>query len=398
MIKVLVVEDDDAKAAAVEGVVLEIDPAAVCQRERNVADAVAAARSGDRYDLMVLDLLMPMRAGGELAPEGGLRALDALVSRYAGVRIGQVVALTSFDELAGRQEQKLRQHGVLVLRYGLGVPWEDELSRILLRIVDSGSGGREEGHFDALFVTALDAIELDGVLSLPLGWREMPDVPGVHVGTIGGDLRRRCLALACPEMGMPVAAAVVGDAIHRYRPRVVVMTGIAAGIGDSMDFGDILVADVVWDYGAGKLRGDGRGSRFSPAPSQRRVDESIVARVRATRRRGTGHILEQWRGAPVPARPPRVHVGPLASGAAVVADESVVEQIRGYNRKVIGVEMEAYGVVVAAQTSSAPRPSVMICKSVCDFGTFAKGDDYQAYAAFTSARFALDVLEQYPLK
>ena len=66
------------------------------------------------------------------------------------------------------------------------------------------------------------------------------------------------------------------------------------------------------------------------------------------------------------------------------------------NRKVIAIEMEAYGVYLACRTSATPRPKCFAAKAVCDFGTPPKTDEHQRYAAYTSAsfiyEFALDQL------
>jgi nucleoside phosphorylase len=77
----------------------------------------------------------------------------------------------------------------------------------------------------------------------------------------------------------------------------------------------------------------------------------------------------------------------VASGAAVLQNKETVKQIVSHNRKVIGVEMETYGVFMAARLCSDPKPVAMSMKSVCDFADKDKGDDYQRYAAYTSTRF-----------
>jgi hypothetical protein len=42
-------------------------------------------------------------------------------------------------------------------------------------------------------------------------------------------------------------------------------------------------------------------------------------------------------------------------------------------------------VYAAAQEASLPQPKVFSMKSICDYADEKKGDEYQAYAAFTSA-------------
>ena len=50
--------------------------------------------------------------------------------------------------------------------------------------------------------------------------------------------------------------------------------------------------------------------------------------------------------------------------------------------------MEAYGVMAAAYYSGPSRPRAVAIKSVCDFADPAKNNEWQAYAAYTSAALA----------
>jgi nucleoside phosphorylase len=91
---------------------------------------------------------------------------------------------------------------------------------------------------------------------------------------------------------------------------------------------------------------------------------------------------------PKPKNLLKMHVGAVASGASVIQNQQVVEQyIDKYNRKLLGIEMEIYGLYFAAMNVSKRRPTVFAIKSVCDFADSAKSDDFQAYAAYTSSQF-----------
>jgi len=64
-------------------------------------------------------------------------------------------------------------------------------------------------------------------------------------------------------------------------------------------------------------------------------------------------------------------------------------------RKLLGVEMEVYGVYAAAAYSNRPKPAVFAMKAVCDFGDEKKDDAHQAYAAYTSANALKGFVEAY---
>jgi len=108
-------------------------------------------------------------------------------------------------------------------------------------------------------------------------------------------------------------------------------------------------------------------------------------------------VQQGWDGTPNEHKL-AVQIGPVGSGAAVLADRSKIEAILQHNRKLIGVEMEIYGIYQAARNCIEPRPLAIAMKSICDFGRSDKSDEFKSYAAFTSARylyeFALQELAQ----
>jgi nucleoside phosphorylase len=81
-------------------------------------------------------------------------------------------------------------------------------------------------------------------------------------------------------------------------------------------------------------------------------------------------------------------------GAAdqVIDDASRVLEIQKNWRKLIGVEMETYGVYRAVHESPEPKPRVVSFKAVCDFAA-EKSDSWQEYAAFMAAEFAVAFLK-----
>jgi nucleoside phosphorylase len=84
-----------------------------------------------------------------------------------------------------------------------------------------------------------------------------------------------------------------------------------------------------------------------------------------------------------------IRIGPMASGASVLAHADVVRSIQDQNRDLLAVEMEAYGVMAAA---AACEVSALAIKSVCDFADANKDDGWQDYAAYTSAAYFAELL------
>lgn len=175
-----------------------------------------------------------------------------------------------------------------------------------------------------------------------------------------------------------------------FRPKYLVMLGICAGIPGKNNLGDVIVADPGWDWGCGKRGIDPNGSPvFQAAPYQMPLNKGISQL--ASDLANDPSVLSAIRGGWTKEMPQglfRIHVGPMASGASVIADDDSARLIATQNRELLAIEMEAYAVMAAAEYASDPKPTAIIIKSVCDYADANKNDDWQKYASYTSAAFA----------
>ena len=195
-----------------------------------------------------------------------------------------------------------------------------------------------------------------------------------------------------PEMGMTSAAVTTMKLIEHFRPKYVVMTGIAAGVAkldiERQEYGDVVVPDVVWNYAAGKFVPASKteiafgGVGFIPRPLVLKTDPDILK------------IIEK--AIKSPENEYHAHIGPMACGTTVVASSEIIDkQIYGQYDKTAGLDMESYAVMYACQNATAPRPIPIIAKSVCDFANEQKSDQFQKFAAFTSSQFAKFLFEKF---
>lgn len=194
------------------------------------------------------------------------------------------------------------------------------------------------------------------------------------------------------EMGMTAAGVLTMKMISAFRPRYVIMVGIAAGIAhkEAVDqiYGDVVVPDVVWDYSSGKFVPSERagvsygGVGFIPRPHFVNTDEAMLDAVKRAMASRENEC--------------HVHIGPMACGSAVVANSEVVaKQIHSQYGNTAALDMESYAVMYAAGQAPAPRPMGLVIKSVCDYADDEKSDQYQKFAAYTSAQFAKLLYEKY---
>ena len=168
------------------------------------------------------------------------------------------------------------------------------------------------------------------------------------------------------------------------------MTGIAAGYkDDKVDFGDILVADQSYDGTNGKIVTLENGDKgFSPNPTPIPLDADIKEKIRSYENRHElfAKIKRGYNGNK-PTSELKIKIGPIVSVPYVVQNEDEFLSFKDNQRKLIGLEMESFGIFYSACNTVNPKPIPIVIKSVCDFGDAHKGDNYQIYAAYTSAKF-----------
>lgn len=200
-------------------------------------------------------------------------------------------------------------------------------------------------------------------------------------------------------MGLTAAAIATTHLALQFKPRLVVMIGIAAGTkSGGKRFGDVLVADPSVDYNSGKISDNGGVREFLPDPYPIGLHprlRSVLHKYRGATTTFDG-IRTKWNAA-LPEGPTRLHVGPVGAADQVIDDPNRIIEITKNWRKLIGVEMETYGVYRACLEAPEPKPRFLSFKSVCDFAA-EKGDSWQAFAAFVAAEFtALFLRESWEL-
>jgi nucleoside phosphorylase len=131
----------------------------------------------------------------------------------------------------------------------------------------------------------------------------------------------------------------------------------------------------------------GASDDFSPNPNPLPISPKILGRLKEWQRERTylDEIAKQWKTTK-PKTTLELHTGPMFSASTVVQSNRPIERTLSQWRKLSAVEMEAYAVHRAATDTVHPAPVFICAKSICDFAK-GKSDDWQPYAAFTSARF-----------
>lgn len=413
MLRILIIDDDPQKCSHV----LDLLGAIPEVSRQNIAVAEDLVRARDilskaYFDLLILDIMLPSIPGEAPTLDAGKQFVRELRMSRTLIKPAHVIGLTSFDDaLTGADSAFLDELWRLIKYDPTSDGWVRQLKLKVHYLIQSKhelQAGTASYDYDLAIITALWKPELKAVMALPLQWEARTfanDGTDYFVGLprAAASPIIRVVAASCSQMGIAPAAVLTTKLIHHFRPRFLAMCGIAAGVKASgVHLGDILIVEQSWDYESGLRRPNVDGdSVLHPDPHH--IPISADLRDKFAQCIGKDKYLADiealWKGEK-PERPIRVRLGPVASGAAIVEDESLVQGVKDHARKLIGIDMETYGVFFASQNCCKPRPSPFSIKSVVDLADPKKNIAFHEYGAFTSAqflwRFALDHLALAP--
>lgn len=403
MFRILIVDDKAEKQGAVVNVIRKIE------MEEDQIEILTAMYAVDakqilsqrRIDIMILDICIPFRVGGDLVRDGGIQLLNEIEASARYTYPKYVIALSEHEDLT--KDFQLKQGIIHTSIYynPQASEWEIRLRQSVstaFSILTNNIIPREY-EYDVAIICALEE-ELKLVKTWIIGLEEkiLPsDEYPFFTGYFEKNNKKYKVVIASStHMGMVPAATLATKLIYNFSPKYIIMTGIAAGIKGKVNMGDAVVAEYVWDYGAGKevvLDGD---SVHRNTIQQINIDTDIANMVRrlAANSNKLLEIQESFIGNK-PDNLFRLHMGAVASGSAVIANHEKIEEVQEQIRDVIAVEMEIFGVYYAAKWAVSPRPKFMAVKSICDFGDNTKSDDYHTYASYTSSKILEVLVKEY---
>ncbi|QCL76471.1 MULTISPECIES: response regulator [Agrobacterium] len=395
--RILIVEDQAEKFGRVHTVLTQSGIL-----KTDIVHAIALTQAydylcQDQFDLMLLDVNIPRRLGEIPVRGGGIELLRELARESELKRPNYIVGLTAFEDVVEEFGPAFQDQLWSLVQYSESSDrW---VSQLLVKVAyieavkrsRNFSDGETHGC-DLAIITALDTVEFSAVKQLPMSWQPLKlphDETRYISGTfLKGSVTKSVIAAAAPRMGLAASAVLAAKMIHQFRPRLLAMVGICAGRVDKVKIGDIVIADPTWDWGSGKIVAEGGKAKFLPSPHQLDLDPDIAGLLREMARdsKVLSDISTNASGTK-PATKLSAHVAPMVSGAAVVSHGPTVDGLLAQHRGIVGVDMEAYSVAAAAQSSGKPRPDFVVIKGVSDYADEHKADDYQEYAASVSALF-----------
>jgi len=408
--RILIVDDENAKVVDICQVLSGAD----IPRDHITVSTTAASALKELkqtyFDLLIIDMNLPDRVG-EAPNVGGGVGLLKRISRGSDVRLPEhIIGLTSNLEALAASREEFAARSWFVEEVGPShTTWKLRLIEKVQYLKareqyqNSGEPGAlqaERPQCDVLFVCALLDPELVAVHAASAAkWELITYVgdPGIYWSTELkiGSKSARAVCVCLPQMGLVAAGVTVAKAITLFRPNLVVMTGICAGRKGDCELGDVIGANLTWDYGSGKFSEVNGSVAFEPAPFQAAASARVVGVL--TELSNDSQIMEKlYRDSPGyrPEKLPKFHVGPLASGAAVQNHKEFFSGVASQQRKILGVDMEAFAVAWACHEALEPQPNWLIIKAVVDFADGTKDSKIQAFGSYLSASMAMSAVEK----
>ena len=406
MIKILIVEDNLYKLGSIKKLLTE--DLMIESKDVHVAENIKEAKRmlvSNVYDLLILDLVLPLESGDSPSPIKGIGFLKDLETNTNLLLPIHIIGLTEFSELKEQYGKDFERYVWYLINYNATeINWQDTLKQKVYHLVNTKKRFVEHLQnkplFDIAIITALNKPEFEKIFELPVEWQSfyIDGDPTCYYRTIMKKNERfvNVVAACAEQMGMTATASLTTKMIYHFKPKYFMMGGICAGLKEKeVNYGDIIIAEQSWDYGSGKIKevkdSDNNNSQilFEPDPRPIQLDASLKAKVNSLLRNSSilYLIYEGCKYAKPKDIRLKAEIGPVASGSYVISSKSKLDEIKAGQRKLLGVEMESYGLYYACQNSKdAPVKAIMI-KSVSDYGDSTKNDTYHDYSSYTSIYF-----------
>ncbi|MER8906646.1 hypothetical protein NKH99_03045 [Mesorhizobium sp. M0854] len=379
MTKVLLLEDEGQKAEAVTNVIREYMANDVQIEIVRSFAKFSGVLATSRFDLVVLDLMVPMR--DDDAPFDVTEQVIELIRASHLNAKAAYVAITQHDELILARGRELAGLGIATVEYSDGAHWIPALKVSLQRAF------RFQEH---------DFVIICG---LPLE-RQVLQSTKAKIGKLFSRNGLNCLevnveqhtgvAVLLPRMGLVEASIATDKAIETFRPKLILIVGICAAFEGRAKLGDILIGSPVWEHQAGKWF----GNEFTLEMYQEAIPDRLDTIIKQEIER-SGHFKALKEDLKALNDPEffegSAAVAPMVSGSAVIASKDMAAMIAEEHKRVLGLDMEMFGVYRAAKRS-VDHVDFFGVKVAVDYANEHKEDRYQRHGAILASRVAVELI------
>ncbi|MFA9274685.1 MAG: hypothetical protein ACEQSE_07375 [Candidatus Aquirickettsiella gammari] len=384
--KILLLEDSPQKQLAVKNLIRSIDQTI----EIELAECFSAYSkkvSTEKYDLIIVDLVV-----AAFRDEADTKDVTDSIVEYTrafdcpNVRTA-AIALTSYNDKAETKFKVLNQNDITVVTFSDDDEWKDTIRTKI-------QSSTPPIKFDFVIICALEK-EANAFKDAGYDVGEQEIIGNLNCRKIKIENKNGSIILS-PRMGLVNAAVTATQAIERFSPSLICMSGICGGVPKKTNIYDVIIPDICHQNDAGKWTKDG----FELEDYSVQIDNTLRTKFNATISNPdfvnlikTGITLTK---SEFPANTEafnfKVMLAPSSSGSAVVANKSVMSSISSQHRKLSSFEMESFAIYEACRLAPN-KPHYFSAKAVVDDGTSNKGDHFHRVACLVSARVTYELIK-----
>lgn len=407
MINILIMDDGTEKVSRIQSVLT-----GMCMVPSKNIEVARSLNSGRRklaekfYDILILDLVLPVNDDDEVEPMKSEGFIDELH------RIGRlkkpiyVIGLSQYEEKVVANHQIFDSKLWKLIHYDLKKnDWELILQNAIESILSTKeqllNSIKEQNKYDIGIICALSEEFEQMKIASALNWKKV-NVEGFSNDFYATEMRTelghtlRIIAGRNNMAGMQAASVMASCMYSLFYVHSIFMTGICAGFkkddkDDTIDFGDIFIAESEYDYGSGKLDNkDELKKEYKGIECNFELKTKMNTFIEEKHPETLINAALESKNLNLMRKNPLIHFKPGACGSYVVANQDFMNKLIETNRKLRGLDMEGYGLYMASHILG--KKSLMI-KCVSDFADSNKGDKYHKMCSYSSAWFLFEYLK-----
>ncbi|KAA6333003.1 5'-methylthioadenosine/S-adenosylhomocysteine nucleosidase [termite gut metagenome] len=409
MIKILIIDDTEDKIFRIKSVI--VNNCNIPESNIDVAKSINSGRKllcDNDYDLLLLDLVLPLQDNEEPDREESPKFIDEIHTNERINLPNQIIGLTQYDESYSELKKRFEDKMWYLVKYEQSKnDWITMLQNkiihlrknkesLLKSILDESK--HNIGIICALpeefiqFKKAFNKIEWEKVNNTEC----LFDLYSGKINTGYGN-SLKIIAGCVGRPGVSATSVFAATLYNIFKVDHLFMTGFCAGFeSDDIALGDIIVADSIQDYSAGKIKDDETGNlkllkELQQIPANYELTTKIntfisdgnnIAKIN-TALRNVNLINER--------NNVKALLGPTICGPFVVTSETLIKELKDGSRKLKSLDMEGFGLYL---TSHFLNKKCLWIKSIADFANSNKGDEYHNMCSYASASFLYNFIKE----
>lgn len=409
MIKILVLDDTEQKVSYIKSVI--VDNCNIADENIDVATSINSGRKllcEKDYDLLLLDLVLPLTDGEEPDRDEGPKFIDEIYTNEQINVPNQIIGLTQFDECYFDLKERFEDKVWSLLKYEQSKnDWRIKLQNKIIHLRKSKESLQNsilnKDKYDIAIICAIQEEFTQFKLAFDkIDWSKInhPQIPfELYTGVIhtGYGNTLKIISGCVGRPGMSATSILSTTMFNLFKVDYLFMTGFCAGFkSEDVNFGDIVIADSIQDYSTGKLKDDETGNlkllkELQQIPANYELtskintflsDEGNLAKINTSLRKtnllnNRDNIIAL--------------LAPTVCGPFVVTSETLMDNLKADSRKLKSLDMEGFGLYL---TSHILNKKCLWIKSIADFANSNKGDEYHKMCSYASAAFLYNFIKE----